>query len=211
MKKLIPLALAALMTGCASSDDYAKMLTLDGDLLDVAPKSEHEVMYPEWGYGPAKSTVQTTANVQGSRGQYRTHSYDSLESFLLNRGIDYEVLPGNHIMVRLKHRIQFDTGSARVKPSSQQWLNQISSFLAYQRYIDVVIEGHTDNTGSNRLNDGLSEKRADQVKTTLVSNNVSANTIYTRGYGATSPSCSNASPSGKACNRRVELMFIVAN
>ncbi len=208
MKRLIPLALAAMMTGCASSDDYASMLMLGDDMLHVAPKSEYEVMYPEWGDAPA---IDSTANVQGPQGQYRQSSYDSLESFLLNRGIDYEVLPGNHIMVRLKHRIQFDTGSARVKPSSQHWLNQISGFLAYQQDIDVVIEGHTDNTGSNRLNDGLSEKRADQVKTSLVNNNVSANSIYTRGYGASSPTCSNGSPSGKACNRRVELMFIVAN
>ena len=54
-------------------------------------------------------------------------------------------------------------------------------------------------------------KRAKAVKKQLVSNNVAMNSIYTRGYGEYVPACSNMTSAGKACNRRVEVLFIVSN
>lgn len=216
--RLIALILAVALTGCADlSDSYTRMIP-GSNLLDTAPKSGYEVMYPEWGDAPVVATndyqpVRQVAsrNVQGSRSQMRMSSYDSLESFLVERGIDYEVLPGSHRMVKLKNSVQFETGSTQVMSSSNQWLRQLGHFLASQHNIDIVIDGHTDDTGTTTVNDGLSEQRARKVKNELVRQNVSADSIFTRGYGEYSPSCSNASIQGKACNRRVELMFIVAN
>lgn len=135
---------------------------------------------------------------------------DPLEVFLRQNRIDFEVLPGNHVMVKLEQHVNFKTGSAFPEPAYNQWLDTLGSYLSQRQDIDVVIEGHTDNTGSDRVNDPLSELRAKEVKARLESNYVSSRAIYTRGFGEYVPACTNASPQGKACNRRVELMLIVS-
>jgi hypothetical protein len=115
-------------------------------MLETAPRSESDVLYPEWG-----DTVSDTARVEGPHGQYRTRSYDSLESYLLANGLDYELLPGDYVMIRLKHKIHFNTASSKVSSQSAQWLSQLGYFLSKQEGIDVVIGGHTDNTGNVNL------------------------------------------------------------
>lgn len=200
--KYIAVVLGLVLSGCSS------MPTMYSSMLDSAPQHDGELFYPDWG---VVSPTSKNHSVSGPEGQQRPSVYDSLERFLATRGIDYEVLPGNYVMVRLKSRIQFETGSAQVSGYSKEWLNDLGSYLAQQPGIDVVIDGHADSTGSNKLNDGLSESRAKQVKLSLMKQKVAMNSIYTRGYGEYVPQCSNDSSIGKACNRRVELMLIVAN
>lgn len=203
--KYIFLALASLLVGCGTLPPDSMLL--GGDMLDTAPKSSQDLRYPEWG----NATTPARASVKGSMGQSRTNSYHSLQSFLVKNGVDYEVLPGNHVMVKLKDTIKFNTGSANVTPQSSYWLDMMGRYLASEPGIDIVIDGHTDNTGGQKLNDNLSIKRAQAVKQTLVSNNVSMNAIFTRGYGEYVPACTNKTTAGKACNRRVEVLFIVSN
>ncbi|WKY60723.1 OmpA family protein [Vibrio sp. SNU_ST1] len=176
------------------------------DMLQTAPKTDYDIMYPEWG------VVQTT-HQQGTittnygRG---VSTNDPLEVFLRQNRIDFEVLPGNHVMVKLVQHVNFKTGSTSPEPAYNHWLDTLGSYLSRRQDIDVVIEGHTDNTGSDRVNDPLSEQRAKEVKARLESNYVSSRAIYTRGFGEYVPACNNASAQGKACNRRVELMLIVS-
>ncbi|MGD8170544.1 OmpA family protein [Vibrio sp. TRT 21S02] len=203
--KYAALPLLLLLTGCGTlPPDMALM----GDrMLDTAPKGDLDVMHPEWGYAP-KTTV---AGVQGPFGQQRTKSYSSLQNFLLSKGVDYEVLPGNHVMVKLKDTIKFQTGSSMVSPESSYWLDIVGSYLSTQPGIDIVIDGHADATGAPSFNDNLSLKRAKAVKSQLIRNNVAMNSIYTRGYGEYVPACSNRTKAGKACNRRVEVFFVMSN
>ncbi len=228
-----------LLAGCGALPSDVNNLWGNPSLLDVAPKDEYALMHPEWGYAP--QTAQVTVYGQGSApavkpgrvvstslqangkqtmtrstfsspsSQMKGHNYDSLESFLLDNGIDYEVLPGNHVMVKVKDMIKFNTGSASVSAESQRWLERVGHYIAGQRGIDIVINGHTDNTGTSAFNDQLSVKRANAVKQQLLSSQVTREAIYTRGFGEYVPECSNQTASGKACNRRVEVMFIVAN
>ncbi|SDH97488.1 Outer membrane protein OmpA [Vibrio xiamenensis] len=218
MKSLVfPLML--LLSGCVSLPPEMKLLG-ERNLLHVAPKDEYALMHPEWGYAqtPQKVAVRgltpMTAKISSTKrmtSPMKTENYDSLESFLMNNGIDYEVLPGNHVMVKVKDMIKFNTGSARVSPESKRWLEQVGHYIANQPGIDIVINGHTDNTGTPTYNDKLSEMRADAVKNTLMSSSVMRDSIYTRGFGEYVPECSNQTRMGKACNRRVEVMFIVSN
>ncbi|MEL7292481.1 MAG: OmpA family protein [Pseudomonadota bacterium] len=204
MKRFVfPLIL--LLAGCSSLDDTIAMF--DDNLLDTAPKSDFDVRYPEWGSEPAIAG----SGVKGPFGQQRTQSYSELQKFLVNNGVDYELLPGNHVMVKLKDTIKFNTGSSRVSADSEAWLNMMGRYLASQPGIDIVIDGHADNTGAATFNDTLSMKRATAVKQQLVNNNVAMNSIFTRGYGEYVPACTNRTKAGKACNRRVEVLFIVAN
>lgn len=204
MKRFVfPLIL--LLAGCSSLDDTIAMF--DDNLLDTAPKSDFDVRYPEWGSAPALAS----SGVKGPFGQQRTQSYSELQKFLVNNGVDYELLPGNHVMVKLKDTIKFNTGSSRVSADSEAWLNMMGRYLASQPGIDIVIDGHADSTGAATFNDTLSMKRATAVKQQLVNNNVAMNSIFTRGYGEYVPACTNRTKAGKACNRRVEVLFIVAN
>ncbi|MCZ4292489.1 OmpA family protein [Vibrio sinaloensis] len=203
MKQII-LPLILLVSGCSSMTD--EMAFWDDNLLDSAPKSDFDVRYPEWGSQP----VMSTSGVRGPMGQQRTQSYSDLQNFLVSNGIDYEILPGNHVMVRLKDTIKFNTGSSRVASDSKYWLDMMGSYLATQPSIDIVIDGHADSTGAPSFNDSLSMKRANAVKQQLVSNRVAMDSIYTRGYGEYVPACSNRTKEGKACNRRVEVLFIVS-
>ncbi len=218
MKSLVfPLIL--LLSGCVSLPPEMNLLG-ERNLLHVAPKDEYALMHPEWGYAqtPQKVAVRgltpmtaKTSSTKRMTSPMKTENYDSLESFLMNNGIDYEVLPGNHVMVKVKDMIKFNTGSARVSPESKRWLEQVGHYIANQPGIDIVINGHTDNTGTPTYNDKLSEMRADAVKNTLMGSSVMRDSIYTRGFGEYVPECSNQTRMGKACNRRVEVMFIVSN
>jgi len=205
MKYITLTVLALLVTGCSMKPPFD--IYGERNLLDVAPQSPSSVKYPTWG--SASQTV--TAGVKGPFGQSRSDSYDSLEHFLLQNGIDYEVLPGNYIMVKLKDTIKFKTGSSIVSQQSSMWLNKMGNYLSTEPGIDVVISGHADNTGPVSFNDGLSIRRAKAVKQKLINHRVSRDAIYTRGYGEYVPACTNNTRWGKACNRRVEVMFIVSN
>lgn len=202
--KYLVFPLILMLSGCGS---LATDRMFTDNLLDAAPKGEMEVRNPEW----VVSSRTVNSGVKGPLGQVRTNSYDALQQFLLHNGVDYEVLPGNHIMVKLKDSVKFETGSSQVSLESEQWLSMMSDFLAQQHGIDVVIDGHTDDTGQMTFNDSLSIKRADKVKSTLIKNSVAKDSIYTRGYGEYVPACTNRTTTGRACNRRVELLFIVSN
>lgn len=190
------------LSGCGSLPTDV----LTGDMLTVAPQSSTEVLHPEWG----DATVVSRSGVEGPYGEKNAYQPHSLESFLAKHNLDYEVLPGGYKMIRLMDTIKFQTGSAHVSNQSAYWLNTIGRYIASQPGIDVVIDGHADNSGAASFNDSLSVQRADAVKQTLVSNRVNRQLIFTRGYGETTPACSNSTTYGKACNRRAELRFILS-
>ena len=205
MKRFAVVMILLSVSGCANM--ASKIATLGEDMLDTAPQTDFEVRYPEWGVAPETRSLDA-----GNRfSQKRPQSYADLQSFLRKNGIDYELLPGDHTMVKLKDTIKFQTGSASVSSNSRYWLDIVGSYLATQPGIDIVIDGHADNTGAPSLNDKLSIQRASEVKKQLVRNQVSMGSIYTRGYGEYVPACSNKTSVGKACNRRVEVRFIVTN
>lgn len=184
-----------------------EMAMIGSDMLDTAPRTDFDVRYPEWG----APTNISPSDVKGPMGQQRTQSYSNLQNFLLSNGVDYELLPGNHVMVKLTDTIKFNTGSSLVSSDSQYWLDMMASYLATQPGIDIVIDGHADSTGAPTFNDSLSMRRAKAVKQQLVRNNVAMDSIFTRGFGEYVPACTNKTTAGKACNRRVEVRFIVSN
>ena len=75
----------------------------------------------------------------------------------------------------------------------------------------ILIEGHTDNTGDDSYNQKLSERRADEVKDFLTSQDVKASRIKTEGYGEKQPVAGNDTEAGKKSNRRVEVAIYANN
>jgi len=103
--------------------------------------------------------------------------------------------------------IQFETGKAVIKKSSNATLDQIAKvFIANPDYL-VEVQGHTDNTGSDAVNLDLSQRRADAVKDYLVKAGVPQERLKAVGYGPARPIADNSTKSGRALNRRVEFII----
>ncbi len=103
--------------------------------------------------------------------------------------------------------VMFDTGQATLKRGAYDTLDRLASTLRDRPGRNVVIEGHTDNVGSEQSNQGLSERRAQSVQTALQQRGVGSSQIIAVGRGESSPIDSNESDSGRRQNRRVELIF----
>ena len=105
-------------------------------------------------------------------------------------------------------RVLFDTGKAEVKGDGQVAIDRIASLLKDKTTANVIIEGHTDSTGSPQLNQRLSEQRADSVRAGLVSRGVPLARLQTKGLGLSQPVAENATEDGRAQNRRVEIVML---
>jgi outer membrane protein OmpA-like peptidoglycan-associated protein len=103
------------------------------------------------------------------------------------------------------HGILFDVNQSTIKPQSMGALTQIVKMLKDNPAVKLEIGGHTDGDGDAAKNMTLSQARADAVKKALVDQGVDASRLTSKGYGASKPVDSNATPEGKANNRRVEL------
>jgi outer membrane protein OmpA-like peptidoglycan-associated protein len=103
--------------------------------------------------------------------------------------------------------VLFELNRAEVKPAAQQSLRKLAEFLQQHPNRQVLIEGHTDNSGASGLNEALSLRRADAVKAALLTsgNSLAATSIATVGHGERFPVADNASASNRALNRRVEI------
>jgi len=99
----------------------------------------------------------------------------------------------------------FDTGSYELLPRSKVELRKLIDFLEMNKTLFIEIEGHTDNVGSEEMNQKLSESRAKEVYDYLVNYGIEKNRMIFRGYGFLKPISSNESDEGRALNRRTEF------
>ncbi|MDF3013984.1 MAG: hypothetical protein K0Q78_2188 [Cellvibrio sp.] len=102
--------------------------------------------------------------------------------------------------------VLFETGKSDLKSAATADLSKLSGLLAKYPERSLVIEGHTDNVGSESYNHTLSQHRADAVKAFLLNQGIAANRITAYGKGESSPVASNDSSSGRQMNRRVEII-----
>jgi outer membrane protein OmpA-like peptidoglycan-associated protein len=117
---------------------------------------------------------------------------------------------GEGILITFDSGILFDVNSYALKPATRANLQELSQTLNKYDDTDVLVLGHTDNTGTDEYNETLSEQRARSVKNYLVTQQVGTGRLSTQGYGETDPIATNETESGKQQNRRVEIV-IVAN
>jgi len=104
--------------------------------------------------------------------------------------------------------IHFEFDKATLKPEAKVVLNEAAALLNKHEKVVVEIAGHTDSTGPEDYNQGLSERRAEAVEDYLTSNGVNASRLSSRGYGESRPVASNDTKEGRAENRRVEMIVL---
>ena len=130
------------------------------------------------------------------RAQELAAQVDDLQARLTNRGL---VLTLGDVL--------FDTGQATLKPGGLRAVERLVAFLNDYPQRTVLVEGFTDEVGSDESNLRLSERRAAAVQAALLERGIPPARIRTRGYGEGFPVASNATAAGRQQNRRVEVVI----
>ena len=112
---------------------------------------------------------------------------------------------GEGILITFDSGLMFDVDSYNLRSTTRDNLNELARVLNKYDDTDILIEGHTDNTGSEEHNQTLSEKRAQSVANYLIRQAVNKDRTITMGYGESQPIASNETASGRQQNRRVEV------
>jgi len=125
--------------------------------------------------------------------------------YLLSNTISF--LDLNKMMV-ISNDILFDFNKSEIKPIYYKNLNNLTKFLKLRNSIEISINGHTDNIGSNEYNNKLSLDRANSVKEFLIKNGISGSRLSVYGFGKTKPIAPNDTERGRQLNRRIEIFII---
>jgi OOP family OmpA-OmpF porin len=104
--------------------------------------------------------------------------------------------------------VNFDFDKAEIRPDAAIVLDEVVSILSGRPEVRVRVEGHTDATGPEAYNQGLSERRATSVLEYLVEHGIGAARLRAVGHGETKPIANNDTREGRALNRRVELQVL---
>lgn len=122
----------------------------------------------------------------------------------LNRVLETKDTPRGLVVTMAD--VLFDTGKYNLRPPTREKLARLSGIILANRGLNLEIEGHTDSTGSDELNQKLSEQRASTVRTYLIEQGLAPDAVTSKGLGKTMPVADNATAAGRQQNRRVEMI-----
>jgi len=111
------------------------------------------------------------------------------------------------LLVHFDSDVLFAVDSATLSSTSRSTLSDVAGVLMEYPKTAVIVQGHTDATGTEEHNQALSERRAGSVRAELISRGVAPARLAAVGYGEGYPVASNASPSGRRLNRRVDILL----
>jgi len=131
----------------------------------------------------------------------------AMERATMGSGVQVSQTSDNQLKLNIPSDVSFDTGRADIKPNMRPILDQFANGLSNQPNTEVRIIGHTDNTGSDAVNDPLSVQRAQATKQYLAARGVDPNRVVIAGRGEREPVASNNTEAGRAQNRRVEIFL----
>lgn len=114
-------------------------------------------------------------------------------------------LQGNEL--KAPGAVQFETASDKLRPESDAVLEYVAGYLKEKTYVSLLrIEAHSDNQGNAAQNQALSEKRAVSVGRWLIAHGVECKRLLAVGFGSSKPIADNATPDGRAQNRRISFI-----
>ena len=140
-------------------------------------------------------------------GYYMDEQERKLRQQTAGTGVNV-IRDGDNLVLDMPSEITFGVDSANIDAGFRNTLDQVASTLTqYEKtYVDVL--GHTDSTGSDAYNQGLSERRASAVADYLSTRGVQSARLAARGYGESQPKASNLDAAGRSANRRVEIRLV---
>lgn len=152
----------------------------------------------------AQSEAKKLAALKAEAERYATAARSRLEGALSKVVETKETARG--VIVNLPD-ILFDSGRSTLRGPAREVLSRVAGILLVTPEIALSVEGHTDSTGTERLNQQLSEKRAVSVADYLAESGVALDIISTVGFGESKPIADNESAAGRKQNRRVEIVI----
>ena len=141
-------------------------------------------------------------NIWSSRMEQQKRA---MEQAAQGTGIKVTQTPDNQLKLDIPTDISFDTNRSDIKPNFRPILDKFAASLVENPYANVTIVGHTDNTGSDAINDPLSLNRAARTRDYLSMRGVASNRIRVEGRGSHEPIVANNNDANRARNRRVEI------
>jgi outer membrane protein OmpA-like peptidoglycan-associated protein len=191
---------AASQASAAQSQQQAAQAQLDAQQAQAAKaqadaaRAQAEAEAAE-AQAKAAEASKTAEDANAVREKLRTQLNSVLQTSETARGL----------IVNMSD-VLFDTGKYTLKPSTQISLAKVAGILQSYPGLKVQVEGYTDSVGSDDYNQKLSENRAAAVKDFLASQGVSQNSMTSAGFGKNDPVADNSSSSGRAQNRRVNMV-----
>lgn len=154
------------------------------------------------GYGVDKKAQNQLKNIVYGKGRY---------AYVANKDELVRVLEviTNELMINefYKFSIHFDNGRYAIKKSFDDSVKDFADYVKANDS-DIILQGHTDSTGTAKSNLVLSNKRANAVKSRLIKLGVKADKIQIQGFGDTRPVDTNQTDEGRSKNRRVDMIAI---
>jgi outer membrane protein OmpA-like peptidoglycan-associated protein len=204
MRKLIPylsvLAALAVLGGCASMNRTQKGAVIGGATGAAVGAAVSKNDTKGAILGGAIGAV--AGGIIGNYLDKQAQEMEQVEGATVTR-------EGDELKVAFENKILFDVDKSELKSASQDQLVTVAGILNKYPDTNIIVMGHTDNTGSDEYNQRLSERRARAVEGFLETKGVASGRITSKGYGETMPVADNATEAGRAENRRVELSIKV--
>jgi outer membrane protein OmpA-like peptidoglycan-associated protein len=203
-----PLALAAvLVTACASyTSPYTTRRdnTAKGAGIGAAAGAVGAILLGEREADEILAGAAIGAAVGAGTGAYMDRQE---ERFARIPGTSVERVSKDVLLVHFDSNVLFDVDSASVQPAGQGALEEAAGVLHEFPKTAVVIQGHTDSTGSEEHNLSLSQRRADAARGYFVGRGLDPARLSALGYGESYPVSTNDTDAGRQQNRRVDILL----
>lgn len=197
-------SLGLLLGGCATTnpdDPYGK--TKQGALIGAGLGAVAGLFVGDGELDEVLGGAAVGAGVGAGIGVYMDKQQREIEQI---EGVDVERVDEDTLSVSFDSDILFAVDSASLSPESRDELDQFADVMNRYPKTAILVQGHTDSTGSDRYNERLSERRADAVVDRLSYGGVAADRMAAIGYGERHPVADNDTEWGRAQNRRVNIL-----
>nr|WP_230991164.1 OmpA family protein [Bathymodiolus platifrons methanotrophic gill symbiont] len=155
----------------------------------------------------AETSRQNSIDLLQKKEELITASLSAKKDSAQNKLLEMQLSEAERDILLAFGDIEFVVGTADLVPGASIGIDLLVTYMEKNPGKKVTLEGHTDNTGSAKLNKELSQKRADFIRDVLISKGVSVERITAIGYGQSQPIESNNSPAGRQKNRRIDIKF----
>jgi outer membrane protein OmpA-like peptidoglycan-associated protein len=207
---LVAVAASVSLAGCAATEDFAKnpekAKTRQGAAIGAGAGAVAGLLIGG-GWEGALIGAGVGALAGGAVGNYQDKQEKKLRQQMAGTGVEV-VRKGDNITLDMPGNVTFAFDSAQLNPQFNSVLDKVAQTLVEYDQTVIQIAGHTDSTGTHAYNMKLSEQRAASVKSYLAGRGVPAKRMQTVGAGPDYPIADNATPEGRAENRRVEITIV---